>query len=197
MKSQELLSQIKNLLGMENVQLEKLSLDNGTVLEAELFESGKEVFILSDDERIPLPVGEYKLEDGRTLNVEEEGMISNLKEEEEEEEEEKENDKEDKKDDEKEKDEMKYVTKEEFRKEMDDLKKSIQDMMDNKDKEKDEMASQIATEVAVEMSSQEPASKPIKHSPENKESAPKFRFAKNRKTSTLDRVMETLINKNK
>ena len=144
MKSQELLSQIKNLLGMENVQLEKLSLDNGTVLEAELFESGKEVFILSDDE--------------------------------------------------KEKDEMKYVTKEEFRKEMDDLKKSIQDMMDNKDKEKDEMASQVATEVAVEMSSQEPASKPIKHSPENKESAPKFRFAKNRKTSTLDRVMETLIN---
>ena len=35
MKSQELLSQIKNLLGMEDVQLEKLSLDNGTVLEAE------------------------------------------------------------------------------------------------------------------------------------------------------------------
>ena len=70
MKSQELLSQIKNLLGMEDVQLEKLSLDNGTVLEAELFESGKEVFILSDDERIPLPIGEYKLEDVIILNVE-------------------------------------------------------------------------------------------------------------------------------
>ena len=78
MKSQELLSQIKNLLGMEDVQLEKLSLDNGTVLEAELFESGKEVFILSDDEKIPLPVGEYALEDGRVLSVQEEGLISEL-----------------------------------------------------------------------------------------------------------------------
>ena len=190
MKSQELLSQIKNLLGMEDVQLEKLSLDNGTVLEAELFESGKEVFILSDDERIPLPIGEYKLEDGRILNVEEEGMISNLKEHEEEDEKEDDEDK-------KEKDEMRYVTREEFRKEMDELKEHINKMMDHKDKEKDEMASQVATEVAVEMSSQQPASKPIKHSPENKKTEPKFKFAQNRKASTLDRVMSTLINNNK
>ena len=45
MKSQELLSQIKNLLGMEDIQLEKLNLENGTVLEAESFETGKEIFI--------------------------------------------------------------------------------------------------------------------------------------------------------
>jgi len=67
MKSQELLSQIKNLLGMEDIALEKLNLENGTVLEAESFEAGKEVFILSEDEKIPLPIGEYQLEDGRGL----------------------------------------------------------------------------------------------------------------------------------
>ena len=194
MKSQELLSQIKNLLGMEDVQLEKLSLDNGTVLEAELFESGKEVFILSDDEKIPLPVGEYALEDGKVLSVQEEGLISELYEHKDDEEKEEKKDKEEDEDKEK----MRYVTREEFRKEMDDLKKHIEDevkkMMDHKDKEKDEMASQVATEIAVEMSNQ-PAAKPIKHSPENKKTEPKFKFAQNRKASTLDRVMESIINK--
>ena len=72
MKSQELLSQIKNLLGMEDIALEKLNLENGTVLEAESFDAGKEVFILSEDEKIPLPIGEYQLEDGRGLEVTEE-----------------------------------------------------------------------------------------------------------------------------
>ena len=59
MKSQELIYQIKNLLGMEeNIQLAQLKLENGTVLEADSFEQNMEVFILSDDERISLPVGE-------------------------------------------------------------------------------------------------------------------------------------------
>ena len=179
MKSQELLSQIKNLLGMEDI-------------EAELFESGKEVFILSDDEKIPLPVGEYALEDGRVLSVQEEGLISELYEHKDDVE------KEEKKEEDEDKEKMRYVTREEFRKEMDDLKKHIEDevkkMMDHKDKEKDEMASQVATEIAVEMSNQ-PAAKPIKHSPENKKTEPKFKFAQNRKASTLDRVMESIINK--
>tara|TARA_Y100001973_G_C5142742_1_gene303809 strand:+ start:570 stop:1151 length:582 start_codon:yes stop_codon:yes gene_type:complete len=192
MKSQELLSQIKNLLGMEDVQLEKLNLENGTVLEAESFESGKEVFILSEDEKIPLPIGEYQLEDGRGLEVTEEGIISELNESYMEDEKEDEEKKKDEKEDDKE--EMRYVTREEFRKEMDDLKKSIEEMKHYKDKEKDEMASQVATEIAVEMSNQ-PAAKPIKHSPENKKTEPKFKFAQNRKASTLDRVMESIINK--
>ena len=79
MKSQELIYQIKNLLGMEeNIQLAQLKLENGTVLEADSFEQNMEVFILSDDERISLPVGEYQLEDGRTLKVEDEGVISEI-----------------------------------------------------------------------------------------------------------------------
>ena len=197
MKSQELIYQIKNLLGMEeNIQLAQLKLENGTVLEADQFEQNMEVFILSDDERISLPVGEYQLEDGRTLKVEDEGVISEIgmnehKDKEEEEKEEK--DMEDK-----DKEKMEYVTKEEFRKEMDDLRKHIEDMMKHKDeekeKEKEEMASQVATEIAVEMSKQ-PAAKAIKHSPENKEDKKKFVFADNRRQTTLDRIMNKLANK--
>ena len=198
MRSQELISQIKNLLGMEeNIQLAQLKLENGTVLEADSFEQNMEVFILSDDERISLPVGEYQLEDGRTLKVEDEGVISeigmNEHKDKEEEEEKEEKDMEDK-----DKEKMEYVTKEEFRKEMDELRKHIEDMMNHKDKEKEkekeEMASQVATEIAVEMSKQ-PATKPIKHSPENKEDRKKFVFADNRRQTTLDRIMNKLANK--
>jgi hypothetical protein len=196
MKSQELIYQIKNLLGMEeNIQLAQLKLENGTVLEADSFEQNMEVFILSDDERISLPVGEYQLEDGRTLKVEDEGVISEIgmNEHKDKEEEEEEKDMEDK-----DKEKMEYVTKEEFRKEMDELRKHIEDMMKHKDeekeKEKEEMASQVATEIAVEMSKQ-PAAKAIKHSPENKEDKKKFVFADNRRQTTLDRIMNKLANK--
>ena len=197
MKSQELIYQIKNLLGMEeNIQLAQLKLENGTVLEADSFEQNMEVFILSDDERISLPVGEYQLEDGRTLKVEDEGVISEIGMNEHYEDKDKEEKEEEKEDKDKEK--MEYVTKEEFRKEMDELRKHIEDMMKHKDeekeKEKEEMASQVATEIAVEMSKQ-PAAKAIKHSPENKEDKKKFVFADNRRQTTLDRIMNKLANK--
>jgi len=198
MKSQELLSQIKNLLGMENIQLEKLSLENGTVLEAETFEAGKEVFILSEDEKIALPIGEYQLEDGRTLKVEEEGLISEVfeykdKEEEEVEEEEKEEDKE----------EMAYVTREEFQKEMDDLKKAIEDIKNiKKDEEEKEMTENLS-KVMTELMSEEdqlkeelsqPAAAPLKHSPENKEVKKSgFKFARGPMT-TSEYVKQILRN---
>ncbi|QDP60749.1 MAG: hypothetical protein Unbinned3528contig1000_29 [Prokaryotic dsDNA virus sp.] len=195
MKSQELISQIKNLLGMEEtIKLAQLKLENGTILEADSFEQNMEVFILSDDERISLPIGEYQLEDGRKLKVEDEGVISEIGMNEDYED----KDKEEKEDKEEEKEEMEYVTKEEFKKEMDDLRKYMEDMMKNKEedeeKEKEEMASQVATEIAVEMSKQ-PATKPIKHSPENKEDKKKFVFADNRTQTTLDRIMSKIANK--
>tara|TARA_Y100000401_G_C8293731_1_gene210166 strand:+ start:395 stop:994 length:600 start_codon:yes stop_codon:yes gene_type:complete len=199
MRSRELIYQIKNLLGMEeNIQLAQLKLENGTVLEADTFEQNMEVFILSDDERISLPVGEYQLEDGRTLKVEEEGVISEIGMNEHYEDKEKEEKKEEEEDKDKDKEKMEYVTKEEFKKEMDDLRKYMEDMMKHKDeekeKEKEEMASQVATEIAVEMSKQ-PAAKAIKHSPENKEDKKKFVFADNRRQTTLDRIMNKLANK--
>ena len=46
-----------------------MKLENGTRIEAESFEKGKEVFIITDDERVAMPVGEYMLEDSRLLVV--------------------------------------------------------------------------------------------------------------------------------
>ena len=79
------INQIKTLLGME-VKLETMKLMDGiTIFEADAFEMDKEVFIVTEDEqKIPVPIGEYELEDGRILVVVEEGIISELKEKEEE-----------------------------------------------------------------------------------------------------------------
>jgi hypothetical protein len=75
------INQIKTLLGME-VKLETIKLIDGiTIFEADSFEMEKEVFIVTEDEqKIPVPIGEYELEDGRILVVVEEGIISELKE---------------------------------------------------------------------------------------------------------------------
>lgn len=61
------------------VKLEQVSLENGTVLEADAFEAGNEVFIVNDEERIALPVGEYPIGDDRILVVSEEGIIGEVK----------------------------------------------------------------------------------------------------------------------
>ena len=72
--------QIKTLLGME-VKLETMKLADGiTIFEADAFEMDKEVFIVTEDEqKIPVPIGEYELEDGRILVVEVEGIIMDVK----------------------------------------------------------------------------------------------------------------------
>tara|TARA_R110001632_G_scaffold4315_3_gene18391 strand:- start:288 stop:917 length:630 start_codon:yes stop_codon:yes gene_type:complete len=79
MKSNEMLNQIKTLLNIE-IKLEEMKLENGTVITSDSFEDGKEVFIVTDDEKVALPVGEYILEDGRLLVVSEEGIIAEIKE---------------------------------------------------------------------------------------------------------------------
>jgi hypothetical protein len=75
------INQIKTLLGME-VKLETIKLIDGiTIFEADTFETDKEVFIVTEDEqKIPVPIGEYELEDGRILVVEVEGIILEIKE---------------------------------------------------------------------------------------------------------------------
>ena len=74
------INQIKTLLGME-VKLETMKLVDGiTIFEAEAFEMDNEVFIVTeDDQKIPVPIGEYELEDGRIIVVEVEGMILEIK----------------------------------------------------------------------------------------------------------------------
>lgn len=89
MKNSTLLEKIKALLSNE-IKLEQMLMGDGvTKIEAETFEAGKEVFVVTEDEqKIAVPVGEYELEDGRILVIVEEGIISEVKEKEEEVEEE-------------------------------------------------------------------------------------------------------------
>jgi hypothetical protein len=55
--------------------------DGVTVLEADSFEPEMEIVIVTeDDQKIPVPVGEYEMEDGSILVVENEGIISEMKE---------------------------------------------------------------------------------------------------------------------
>lgn len=197
MKATEMLNQVKNLLGVElsDIQLAELKLENGTVLEADAFESGKEVFIRTEDEKVALPVGEYELEDNRILVVEEEGLIKEIKAEEHEEEEE------EKKEEEV---EAEYVSREEFKKEIDEIKGMIEKMMEHGDKKKEEMSSQVAEQVSLavtEVLNEEevlkeelsaPAVEPLKHNPEVETSNFKVKFAQKRNESTLDRVMRNI-----
>ena len=70
------LNEIKTLLGMD-VNLAQMKLEDGiTVIEAEAFEPEMPVFIVNGEEKVPVPVGEYKLEDGNILKVDVEGIIS-------------------------------------------------------------------------------------------------------------------------
>jgi hypothetical protein len=81
MNTNQILNKVRTLLGME-VKLEQMKLADGvTVLEAEAFEPEMEVFVVTEDEqKIPVPVGEYELEDGRILVVEAEGIVKEVKE---------------------------------------------------------------------------------------------------------------------
>ena len=79
MNTKETLNKVRTLLGIE-VKLEQMKLDNGTILEAEVFEVGAEIFVVADEERVAVPVGEYVAEDGSTIVVAEEGVIGEIKE---------------------------------------------------------------------------------------------------------------------
>ena len=58
-----------------------MTLADGTMVEAEVFEAGANAFLVDGDgNRVAVPVGEHKLEDGKILVVEEEGIIKEIKE---------------------------------------------------------------------------------------------------------------------
>lgn len=55
--------------------------DGVTVLEAESFEAGQPVMIVAENgDKVPAPIGEHELQDGRILVITEEGIISEIKE---------------------------------------------------------------------------------------------------------------------
>lgn len=81
MKANNILNRIlAELSSIREVKFEQMTLENGAVLEAEVFEAGNEVFVVSGEDRVPAPVGEHLLSDGRVLVVAEEGLIAEIKE---------------------------------------------------------------------------------------------------------------------
>ena len=199
MKSNNVIEKIKDVLNLnEEVKLEQQALENGTVLEADSFEADNEVFIVTEDERVAVPVGEYQLEDGRILVVAEEGIISEVKEAGEEEVEEVEAEEE-------EKEEMAYATKEELA-EVKEMIEEIKAMLEPKeDLSSEDLGNLITEELSkhelsevpqeVQEKLNEPAADPIMANPEaDSTNKPSFKFAQNRKPSTFDRVLNKIIN---
>ena len=178
------------------VEMANMKLENGIVLEAEAFEAGENVFLIGEeDQKVAAPVGEHKLEDGRILVIEEEGVIAEIRNAEEEVKEE------ESVEEELAEEEMAYVSKEEFNAAIDEIKAMIQDM----GKDKEEMASEseevqmnkeateeVVEEEQVEMSADEaPAAKKVTAAPVDKK--PEMsQFSKKAPANTLSRVMSKL-----
>ena len=78
MNTKETLNKVRTLLGIQ-VKFEQMKLENGAILEAEVFEAGAEIFVVADEERVAVPVGEYETEDSMVIVVAEEGIIAEVK----------------------------------------------------------------------------------------------------------------------
>ena len=195
MRANEKLNSIKTLLGIPitetkdvKVKLETMKLENGTDIEADSFEKGKEVFILTDDERVAMPVGEYILEDSRLLVVEEEGLIADVR---------------DVSDDVPEKEEttedLDYGDDEKkmadvgdwegMEKRMQNLEDAIADLKGKVDANKQEQPEEVKQELSM------PAAQAIKHSPEavtgKTEMIP---YSKHRTKTVMDSVLSKILN---
>jgi hypothetical protein len=203
MKSNNVIEKIKDVLNLnEEVKLEQAKLDNGTVIEADSFESGVEVFIVTEDEKVALPVGDYILEDGKILVVAEEGVISEIKDAEAEEVEEVE----EVEAAEEEEESLGYATKEELA-EVKDMIEEIKAMLEPKEDLSEDLGNLLTEELAkhekvelnevpveVQAELNEPSAEPIVSNPEVNKAISKFSVSKNRKSTTIDRVMSRLNN---
>jgi hypothetical protein len=204
MKQSEMLNQIKTLLNIE-VKLEDMKLENGTVVTAESFEKGKELFIVTDDEKVAMPVGEYILEDGRLLVVSEEGIIDDVRDVSDEvPEKETTEDLEEKEEVVEEEKEMAEVGDwEGMEKRIQNLEDAIADLKGEvkaEDIQEEEMSNDVqaplkSRTVKEEFSEEvsEASAKPIKHNPEAVTPQKKqVQFAKGKYNTTLDRVLNKL-----
>jgi hypothetical protein len=198
----EAINTLKVFLGMEKQEevvklAEQMKLDNGTTIEVDALEAGASVAIVNEDERIPLPKGEYSLEDGRILVATEDGVLSEVKEMEAEKEEEKEMKeveeeapmmseepvKEAKKVVESTVKETYFEEIEKLKAENEELKAKITELS-----KVEEVKEEVKEEVEL---SEEP--KPIKANPENKTEKEAIRFGKQGK-SKISSILEKVYN---
>ena len=198
MKANNILNRIlAELSSIREVKFEQMTLENGAVLEAEAFEAGNEVFVVSGEDRVPAPVGEHLLSDGRVLVIAEEGMIAEIKEAAAEEEASVEIEVEASAEEPAETELAEVEVKEEapavaaiVEKVLEEIAMMREEMKAMREEmggyaKKEEMAA-----VKAELSA-EPAAKPIKHNPETKQ-ANKVEFK--RPAKSLDRVLARLNN---
>ena len=179
------LTEIKKLLGMQ-IQLEQMTLDNGTVIEAEVFEAGQPVFIVNGEDRVALPVGEYILDNGMILVVAVEGEIAEIKEATPAQEEapEVEVEVEQAAEPTAPKKVIESTVKEShFSKEdVDALKSEIENL-------KTELASMKEVKEVVELSAE-----PLTHNPDARPNVEKILYSQNRVMTTFDKVMSKIAN---
>tara|TARA_R100001086_G_C11800975_1_gene248828 strand:+ start:31 stop:651 length:621 start_codon:yes stop_codon:yes gene_type:complete len=205
MKSTEILNKIKTFLGDEKVEenpvelqeevkeevkveLAQAKLENGTIVESESFKAGDEIFIVTDDEKVAMPVGEYVMEDGKLLVVEEEGIIADYrvvsddvpqKEDEMAEEESVDDGKEAAVDD--------WAGMEKRIKNLEDAIADIKNRLGEK-----EDFEKLEQEVKQQLS-ETPATEAITHNPEVEKKF-NLKYAQNRKQNALDRVLNKMYN---
>ena len=188
-----MLNKVKEVIGLElseetqEIKLAQATLENGTIIEAEEFAEGKEVFIVTEDEKVALPVGDYTLEDGQALIIEEEGIIKSIGEATEEAPAE-EADVEAEEVVEAAEEEMAYATKEDLA-EVKSMIDEIKAMIDKKDElSVEETVENIVEEVKEELSEVEK----VNHNPEASAEKELNLYAQKRGLSTLDRVFQKM-----
>ena len=160
----------------EEVKLAQAKLDNGTVLEAEAFEAGQPIFIVSEEDRIAVPVGEYLMEDGRVLVVTEEGVVGEIKEAAAEE-----------------TPEVEVEVEAAAEPSVEDkIKEVVMPLIEEMKAELSAMREEMGSyKKKQEMSSDVPAASPIKHNPEGK-TKEVVNLSQNATESALDRVLARL-----
>jgi hypothetical protein len=197
MKATEILSKAKELLSIETqaeeVKLAQATLENGTIIEAEEMAAGNEIFIVTEDERVALPVGEYTLEDGQALIVEEEGIIASIGEAQEEEpaEEEVEANLEEEPQAEElaEEEEMEYATKAELS-EIREMVEEIKSMLEPKQEmSAEELAEEAVEDIVEEVKEELSEVEKVTHNPEATAEKSFNLFAQQRAENTMDRVL--------
>jgi hypothetical protein len=178
------------------VELAQMKLADGvTILEADSFEAGMEVYVVTPDGNVPVPVGEYELESGMVLVVTMEGMIEEIRQSTPEEEavtpqnpeeapggepgEEAMMERQPKRT-------IESVVKEHhFSSEIETLKAELSKLKE----EKEALAKELDSK-KVELST--PAVEPISYNPENETKVEVFRYSSKRNQSSIDRVLGKL-----
>ena len=211
MKAKEILSALGNIL--KKIEFAEAKLDNGTVLVSDDFAEGSSIFIKveDDDTKVPLPIGEYDMEDGKKLIVIEEGIIGKIGEvstdpapdpentelntnnnntemKEKLEEVEKELEHEDGHEK-----EMSYVSREELDEAVAEVKEMIEEVKAKLEEAKDEEKVEAEEKEELKKELSKASTRPIRHNPEARGKTNLKNISPNRvRNSIMDRVMENI-----